>query len=64
MKIIKATAKGIRSIQQNSANWSNLSLGNVALNQTNIKHIIQVFIPKIIACTLIIELLIKISGKL
>lgn len=46
------TAKGISDFQQKWANWSNRSLGNVALNQTKTKQIKQVFKPKTIACIL------------
>ena len=50
--IIKATTTGNQFNQQNSINWSYLSLGKVALNQTNIKQKIQVFKPKTIDCIL------------
>ena len=63
-KTIKAIAKGNRFSQQNVANWSNLNLGNVALNHTKIKQNKQVFKPKIIDCKLITVLLTNISGKL
>lgn len=64
IKINKAIANGSKYIQHNSIKASYLNLGNVALNKTNIKQKIQVFKPKIIACKLTIDLLIKISGKL
>ena len=44
--IIIATITGNKFSQQNSISWSYLSLGSVALNQTNIKQKIQVFKPK------------------
>lgn len=50
--MINDTAKGISDFQQKWANWSNRSLGKVALNQTKTKQIKQVFKPKTIACIL------------
>jgi len=64
MNMIKAIAKGKRLSQQKVANWSNLNLGSVALNQTKIKQKIQVLIPKTIDCILNIVLFTNISGKL
>jgi len=60
---MKATATGKRFNQHKSINWSYLNLGNVALNHTNIKQIIQVFIPKIILWILINESFINNSGR-
>lgn len=62
--MINAIAKGNKPSQQNVANWSNLNLGKVALNQTKMKQNKQVFKPKIIDCKLIIESLTNISGRL
>lgn len=64
ISIIKAIAKGNKLSQQNVANWSNLNLGKVALNQTKMKQNKQVFKPKIIDCKLMIESLTNISGRL
>ena len=61
---MNAIAKGKRFSQQKVANWSNLNLGNVALNHTKIKVNRQVFNPRIIDWKLKIVLLTKISGKL
>ena len=61
---IKAIAKGNKFSQQNVANWSNLNLGKVALNQTKIKQNKQVFKPKITDWILTIVSLTNISGKL
>ena len=61
---MNATTTGNRFNQQNSINWSYLSLGKVALNQTNIKQKIQVFKPKIIDWRLMKESLIKSIGAL
>ena len=62
--MIKATATGNKFNQHNSIKASYLILGNVALNQTNIKQNIHVFTPKIIDCKFITELLINNSGIL
>ena len=61
---MNAIAKGNKFSQQNVANWSNLNLGNVALNHTKIKQNKQVLIPNTIDCTFKIVLWTKISGKL
>lgn len=50
-KIMKATQTGNSFNQQNSINWSYLSLGNVALNQTNKKQKMQVLRPNTIGCS-------------
>lgn len=64
MNTIKAIAKGKRFSQQKVANWSNLNLGNVALNQTKMKQNIQVLIPKTIDCIFKNVSFTNISGKL
>jgi hypothetical protein len=64
IKIINAIAKGNRFSQQKVANWSNLNLGKVALNHTNIKQNRQVLIPNTIDCILIIVLLTNNSEQL
>ena len=61
---MKAIAKGNRFSQQKVANWSNLNLGKVALNQTKIKQNIQVLKPNIKDCILKNESFIRISVKL
>ena len=61
---MKATATGNRFNQHNSIKASYLILGNVALNQTNIKQKIHVFKPNIIDCKLIAVSFTKNSGKL
>lgn len=63
-KTIRAIAKGKRSSQQKVANWSNLNLGSVALNQTKTKQKKQVFTPKIIDWMFIILLFSNSSGRL
>ena len=52
IKIKHATIIGNRFNQQNSTSWSYLNLGKVAINQTNTKQNIQVFIPSTTACML------------
>ena len=64
IRMIKATATGSKFNQHNSIKASYLILGNVALNQTNIKQKIHVFTPIIIDCKFITELLINNSGIL
>jgi regulatory protein YycI of two-component signal transduction system YycFG len=47
---MKAIITGSNIVQQNTIIVSNLTLGKVALNHTNIKQNKQVFRPKIIDC--------------
>ena len=61
---MNATATGSKFNQHNSIKASYLILGNVALNQTNIKQNIHVFSPNTIDCKFITELFMNISGIL
>ena len=62
--IMNATATGNKFSQQNSINWSYLSLGSVALYQTNMKQNTHVFKPSTIDCKLMNESLTNNSGML
>ena len=64
INIMKATATGSKFNQHNSIKASYLILGNVALNQTNIKQKIQVFKPNTIDCKFITVLFTNNSGIL
>jgi hypothetical protein len=59
---MKATATGNKFNQQSEINWSYLSRGSVALNQTNIKQNKHVFNPNIILSIDIIDSFTNISG--
>ena len=61
---MKATAIGSKLNQHNFISWSYLSLGKVALNNTNKKQKKHVFIPKIILWIFKTDSFKKISGKL
>lgn len=61
---MKAITTGRSIVQQNTIIVSNLTLGKVALNHTNMKQNIQVFNPKIIDCKFKYVSFTNNSGKL